>query len=518
MLAGNSTLRLRLRLATALAAVFLALPLRQAAAQADTTAAPRRLSLGEAIRLAGDSSDAVRMAEAGVKQARSQELSARSQYWPELSATASYTRTLESQYETLVADSAAEAGDSDLSRAGFVAPNTYSLGLSGSFGLLTPGRGDQRNAARAARRSADIEVAAQRAQLVLDVTEAYYDAALSDRLVAIAESSLIQSERVLRQTQVARTVGDQSGYDLLRARVTRDNQVPTVLQGRSDRDLAYVRLKQLLNLDVDAPIRLTTAVDTAAPSGVPAVRTTRTGSTAGSTNAPVDTSVDDRAVVRQQLEAVRQQESTLRASRAQRLPSLSLTTSYGRVAYPTGAVPKWDNFRTNWTVGVSASLSLFTGGRQRSDELAAEASLDQARAELSQTRKSAVLDSRRTLLSLAQAEAAYASVGQTSAQASRAYAIAEVRYREGLASQTEVTDARIAEAEALSNRAQAARDLQVARVRLALLKDLPLSESGSTSTGSSSASQGSAVSSSGTSAGGSSSSSAATETTQAGQT
>ena len=66
-----------------------------------------------------------------------------------------------------------------------------------------------------------------------------------------------------------------------------------------------------------------------------------------------------------------------------------------------------------------------------------------------------------------------ASAG-TEEQATRAYQIAEIRYREGISTQTELNDLRIQQAQAQVNRAQAARDLQVARIRLALLPALPL--------------------------------------------
>jgi outer membrane protein TolC len=72
------------------------------------------------------------------------------------------------------------------------------------------------------------------------------------------------------------------------------------------------------------------------------------------------------------------------------------------------------------------------------------------------------------------AQAAWlASVG-TAAVAQRAYEIAEVRFREGLSTQIELSETRVQWQQALANRAQAARDLQVARVRLALLRQLPL--------------------------------------------
>ena len=55
--------------------------------------------------------------------------------------------------------------------------------------------------------------------------------------------------------------------------------------------------------------------------------------------------------------------------------------------------------------------------------------------------------------------------------------IANVRFEEGVSTQTELADARILLQQAQANRAQAARDLQLARIRLALLPALPLSGS-----------------------------------------
>ena len=94
------------------------------------------------------------------------------------------------------------------------------------------------------------------------MTQAYFDAVLADRLVVtIADTTLAQTEELLRQTQVARQVGNQSEFDLLRATVTRDNQRPVIITRRGDRDVAYLRLKQLLNLPLDAPLQLTTPID-----------------------------------------------------------------------------------------------------------------------------------------------------------------------------------------------------------------------------------------------------------------
>ena len=60
------------------------------------------------------------------------------------------------------------------------------------------------------------------------------------------------------------------------------------------------------------------------------------------------------------------------AEDAERVAELELC----RIAYPENvALPTFD--RTNWTVGVSMSVPILTGGRQRGDELVARAELEQ---------------------------------------------------------------------------------------------------------------------------------------------
>ena len=491
-----------------LLALAVAAPL---AAQTAPTAAPTTvvsgaipLTLDEAIALAEQQSEAIGIARASVTRARGEVYRARSQYLPQLNGTARYSRTLASEFESLGGSAPAPdptappvppgpcdayildptatpderiAGLEDAFRCStgaspfaglgdlpFGQKNQYNLGLDVSQPIFAGGRISAANdIARAGRRAADIELASSRAQLRLDVTEAYFDAALTDRLVQIAESSLVQTETVFRQTKLARQVGDKSEFDLLRAQVTRDNQRPLVIQRRAQRDLAYLRLRQLLNLPYEQPVALATDLGDARALDV----------AVASLPAP-DTSAMARATVRQAEEAVEVQEGLLQIQRAQRLPAVSVSSQLGRVAYPVGGLPGWSDFRQNWSVGVGLSLPIFTGGRIRGDELVARANLDEARLRLQQTAELAALDARSSISALAEAEAAWEASAGTAEQAARAYGIAEVRYREGISTQVELSESRILLQQAQANRALAARDLQVARVRLALLRDLPL--------------------------------------------
>jgi outer membrane protein TolC len=475
-----------------------------------TPAAGAQLSLDDALRMAESQSEAVGIARAGQKRAEGQRLQARSQYFPQIYGSAGYTRTLKSQYSSLsggaepdttrpaspappcedyllgqdasIADRVAALETASKCVSGlnpfaafsslpFGQANQYQLGLSVSQNLFSGGRVSAQNeAAQAGKRSADIELTAQRAQNILDVTQAYYDAALADRLVSITESSFNQTENVLKQVQLNKNVGNVSEFELLRAQVTRDNQRPLLIQRRSDREVAYLRLKQLLNIPLEQTVALTTPIDNVdnLPAGIRVA-----GLKVTSAEDP-DTSAVNRAAVRQASEAVRAQQQLVRVARAQRIPSLSFNSQYGAVAYPLNGLPGSNDFRYNWTVGISASLPLFTGGRIRGDELIAQANLAEARSRLQQVTEFASLDSRVAINALNQARSAWEASRGTSEQASRAYQIAEVRYREGISTQLELNDSRILLEQATVNRALAARNYQIARIKLALLPNLPL--------------------------------------------
>jgi outer membrane protein len=381
------------------------------------------------------------------------------------------------------AQSCAAAAGIDFSRVGFGAKNQYTLGLAFSQNVFSGGRNSGQNAAATAgRRAAEVELTAQRAQLALDVTQAYFDAVLADRLVEIADTTLAQTNELLRQTTLARRVGNTSEFDLLRATVSRDNQRPVVIQRRGDRDIAYLRLKQLLNLPLDESVALTTPIDEpVAVSRIIASNASGTTSLASDAvidtlaSVPVpDTTTADRAPVRQSEENVRAQEGLLRVARADRLPSLALTSNYQRLYFPNTFAPSLSQYSENWTIGGSLGISLFSGGRVSGQIEVARANLDEARARLQQSRELASLDTRVALNQLAQAEAAFAASRGTSVQARRAYSIDQIRYREGISTQTDLTQSRLLLEQAVANQALSARDLAVARARVALIRDLPI--------------------------------------------
>lgn len=479
-----------------LVSAFLFLLAAAAGASAQT---PRVLTLEEALRLAGATSENVAIAEADVARAEGGRLRAQSLTRPQLAGSASYDRALASEFSGLfdsagppcpaldidasrpLAERVAEieraldcgavggfsfGGDGDEGGGlPFGRKNTWRANLAFTQGLYSGGRvGAARAVAAAGYAAAEVGVDTAKAQLALDVTRAYYDAALADRLVTIAEASHAQANALFEQSRQLFEAGSRPEFELLRAEVARDNQRPIVIRARSQRDIAYLRLRQLLDLPADAALQLEAGLaDPALPP--PAVFVEALDS---STRAEAL-----RAGIRQAEAVVTLNEATVSLARAQKMPTVSIVSNFGQVAYPGGIFPT--DWRTNWTVGASMAVSILDGGRLNADIAVAAADLAAARARLQQTRELSALDAETARQELIAAEAAWQAGAGTVTQARRAYEIAELRYREGISTQLELADSRLALESAEANRAQAARDVQVARARIALLPNLPLS-------------------------------------------
>jgi outer membrane protein len=432
------------------------------------------LTLEDALTIAESKSEQVAIARAGVTRADQEKKRARSERFPQLSALASYDRTLASEFSGLFEDTGGGEGeDSGFEDLPFGRKNIWRVGLLFTQALYTGGRiSALERIAQAGQEVASVEVASARATLGLDVIRAYYDAVLSDRLVTIAEAALAQADAAYQQTTLGYQAGTQPEFEQLRAQVERDNQRPILIRRKSDRDLAYLRLKQLLELPASTTLQLTAALD-GLTLPVPERFATQVALAEKAAAEDQPESVL-RAPVRQAETAIRASDAAVSLARSARLPNVNINSSYGNVNYPGGFFPDVSAFRTNWTIGVGLQVPILTGGRLKAEQAIALADKQVTELRAKQTRELVELDTRAAYEELRSAMASWEASAGTVTQAARAYQIAEVRYKQGISTQLELSDSRLALEFAEANRALAGRDLQVARARVALLPDLPL--------------------------------------------
>jgi outer membrane protein len=379
---------------------------------------------------------------------------------PQINLGPQYTHVFENPYQNFFPPDTTGSNP-------FTATNQWRIGGSASISLVNLSQWSQLGASKTATRVSELQLSQQQALTILTVASAYYDASLTAQLVTITEYTLSQAERTLKDVTLGRDVGTQSEFEQLRARVARDNQIPVVTRSRANRDIASTRLKQLLDIPLTTEVVLETPLnDQENPGTLPAdVDTLLEGA---------DTSAAARAVVRTAQETVRQNEQLNEAAGRLWIPTLQTTMNYNRAGFSADFIPVNDEFGNDWTLVAVLNWPIFTSGRILGTKRQTAASLDAARLQAKLTGEQAALDNVTVYARLREAQDNAIATASVVEQATRAYEIAELRFREGLSTQTELQDVRLQFEQSRANQAQAARDLQVARLRLTLLPYLPL--------------------------------------------
>ena len=278
------------------------------------SAAP--MTLEDALSRTVGASEAVEIADAAIDRARADKMRVIAGLLPQLSFSASYRRTIKTEFTRLMGGGA--------SALPFGRANSYNT----AFQLNQPIYGGGRASAglkivRDGTLNANLGLDATKAQAALDTAKAWYDAALAARLLTIATESQARADASLKDVRLAHEVGRRSDFDLLRAEVDVKNQSVAVLRQSRARDVANLRLAQLIDLEDGATIELPTDFDVT----VDAAGEARAA-------AAVGTAPDARAVVLQAQAAERIAAANLRVTRAAGYPSLSANLSVGWTSYP----------------------------------------------------------------------------------------------------------------------------------------------------------------------------------------
>lgn len=421
-----------------------------------------QLTLGDALRRAQPASEQIAIFERQLTRARANKTTATSSLLPQVTLTPAYTNIIETPFRQFFA-----VDDNGSSENPFTARNTWQIGGNVAWTPINFAAYSQVQGASRGIDLARLQLSQQEAFTLLTVAASYYNAILADQLLTIRLATLEQAERTYKEIRLGYEVGTQSEFDALRARVARDNQVPAVTQARAQRAINFTQLKQLLDLPLDRELDLTTSLDevTATPT-LPDTLVQRLGA--------ADTAADLRNVVQQAEVGVQQARAFYDAAGRQWLPTVTGFLNYNQAGFGSSFWPSSGGWFDDVNAGFALNFPIFTGGRILGQRRAARADLEIAEQGLKLTREQAALDNVSVTARLQEAEDNAQATQAVVEQAQRAYEIAELRFREGLSTQTELQDVRIQLEEARANRASSFRDLQVARLRLVLLPYLPL--------------------------------------------
>ena len=429
--------------------VLLAALARSAQAQApapDTV----RLTLDAAVQRSLEHSVDMRLARAAVLEANGQVRQAFSGALPQVTGSLVYTRQFASIYQGVGgSDSLAKL----FQNTPFGAPNAWNVQLQATQLLWSGGKvGAGVAAAKSFRQAASFQQDETAADVMFRVRQAYWNAALQSRLLAIAVENLAQARQHLREVQLYRQAGTRAEYDLLRAQVDAANQEPPVVQARNGYDVALLELKRLVNIPADQPLVLASALDSPGAT-IPVLAADSVGPPQRPGLAAADATV-------------REYEQLLKVARADRWPTLSVTTTYNEQAFPTDVSPFGARFLRGWNGEVRLSFPIFLGFKTAGSIEQARAVLLRAEAQRDGLRRQVELEVAQARGEVERARALLAARRETVRQALRAQYLAGVRYTNGMATQLDVSDARVAAQQSEVNEVQATRDYLVALAQL----------------------------------------------------
>ncbi len=443
-----------------LAAVLAAPPLAPAPAwpaARDGAAAPAasdtlRLTLEQALARALGSGNEMRVAQAGIGVAEGQVKEAMAQALPQITGTVSYNRKLDSIFRDVAETDTSGLGDI-FANSPFGAVHGWTLDLTASQLLWSGGRvGAGIAAARAVRRSLASDRDQVGADVSLAVQQAYWNALSSVELARIAANALGLAREHLKQVELYRKQGARSEYDLLQAQVDAANQEPAVVAARSAAQLAMLDLKRALNLPLAQPLVLETPLAFAG------------GRLPVPSETPTDASA--RPALRSAEAMVQARGAALRVEKSGRWPQLSAQATVSHQAFPTEWSPRRDQFQRAVDATVKFEWPLFQGFRTFGGVQRATNELRRAQAQRDALRQSAELELAQARLGVDESLATLAARRGTARLAERAHHLAEVRWRNGLGTQLEVSDARLRMQDAQVNEVLALKEYRLSLARL----------------------------------------------------
>jgi outer membrane protein len=413
-------------------------------APAPASAAARVLTLDEAIRTARERQPSLAQARASATAAAAREREALSPLLPQVSGSASYSRsTFNSAPRPGITSAASASGNS------WNTQNYYSFGATASELVYDFGQTSGRW--RAAGASAEAGKASERAAVldaVLAVRTSYFSARAARDLVGVARDNLTNLDAHLRQIQGFVAAGTRPEIDLAQARTDRANGLVQLINAENGYATAKAQLNQAMG--VEGPTDYEVASET-----LPPVEKEDQG-----IDPLLEEALHDRPDLAALDQQVRAQELTLSATKGGYGPSLGVSTGI------TDAGTALDSTAWNWNAAVTLTWDLFQGGLTRSQVEEARANLDGLRAQRDQLRQKVRLDLEQARLAVRAAKSALDAAGEALVNARERLRLAEGRYKAGAGSVIELGDAQVALTTAAAQKVQAEYNLASARAQL----------------------------------------------------
>lgn len=412
---------------------------------------PQAVTLEEAIARAKGGNALLKAARSDVQAKEGQVKLARSYFIPNLGFTENYSRTNNPVYVFMGKLTQANFGMQDFSIPSLNNPEpltNWQSRVEVTFPLFTGGKLKAAYEAtkfgmEAAQSTADFA----ETSVVKGVTEAFYGSLLAGQAVGVMDEAVKTAQAHQQQVEAMAKEGMVLDSDLLRIRVYASDMAQQAAARAADAQVARAYLAYAMGSGQEIEPK----GDFVPPAGeLPSLE--------DALKAALVSRGDLRAMALQTQQALR----GVRMAKADYLPQVGVLASYEQdtMAWAPSA---WGD---NWMLGVQVKIPLFDGGARAGRMETARAQEAQAQQALLDLQQKIRVEVTSAWLRARSAGQRVAVTTDSEAQARENQRIVALRYKEGMASITDLLDADTALTAAALSRSQSIHDEIVERARL----------------------------------------------------
>ncbi|MBI4721050.1 MAG: TolC family protein [Chitinivibrionia bacterium] len=408
------------------------------------------LSLSQAVRLALQHNEDVKIAESDLDKAYGRKKEAYSAALPNIAGQAGYTRNV---LRPVIFFPNPE-NDDEVLKIEIGEKNDFVMSVSARQPLYAFGRiGGAIKIADYYLKSSEKDLNAAQQQVVLDIKEAYYRVLLADAAFAISAQALDQTRRHLDETIVKLDQRVAARFDSIRAAVAVKNAEPAVIESENARVLSMLDLKRIAGIDRSAPVKLTDRLEFA-PGEY-------------DLESAIDRALANRPDVAAMRLRVAMTEKIVSVTKRNNFPFLSAVGAYTLQGQESDSFfPSRDKFAQSFGVGLVLSVPLFDGFSTRGKVQQAKADFGIMRYSLQKIEKAVELQVTQLYSELVADMDNLKGQEATVALAEEAYRLGLVRYQNGLSTSLELSDTEFALTSARLNHLRAVYNCIITAERL----------------------------------------------------
>lgn len=406
------------------------------------------LSLKKAVEvaLAPEGNTRLQLAREAIRQAEARAAQARAALLPDVSASAMY----ESQTQNL----AARGISFQLPFPGFAFPvfvgpyDVLDARATVTQSVFDFGSIRRFQAAKVSVSAAKAESDSATEQTMEQVARAYLTALRAQAVVETAQADVRLAEDLKSLAGTQRTAGTGTGIEVTRADVQLANEQQRLTVAENELERARLQLLRVIGLNLDAKLDLTDTLGYI-PTDQPTI------------DHALEVARKSRAELEAQTRRERSAGLNYSSVKWERLPTVAAFGDYGS----SGA--GFDRVLPTRTYGIGLRVPIFDGGRRDARRAEAFSQLRQERIRTHDLQEQVTLEIKLALDSLRSAETQVATAESGLKLADNELRQAQRRYKAGVTSSIEVTDAQTRLVRARENRVSALYNHNLARIDLA---------------------------------------------------